>query len=127
MKSSLIALTMTTVAGFTGLMPRATAAGDNITFNMVRAAGATCLSNHAHGRVTVSDLGPVQNMHVEVVGLTPNNDFTLFLYAAFGETVRPELVPRRDPYRQRRERRRRLHWDLQRGNLRARRYCGADE
>ena len=80
MKSSLIALTITMVAGFTGLMPRATAAaGDNITFNMVRAAGATCLSNHAHGRVTISDLGSVQNMHVEVVGLTPNNDFTLFI------------------------------------------------
>src|SRR5215470_14536120 len=68
------------VAGFTGLLPRATAAaGHNITFNMVRAAGAMCLSNHAHGRVTVSDLGPVQNMHVEVVGLTANNDFTLFI------------------------------------------------
>ena len=80
MKSSLIALTITMVAGFAGVTPRASAAaGDNITFNMVRAAGATCLSNHAHGRVTVSDLGPVQNMHVEIVGLTPNNDFTLFI------------------------------------------------
>ena len=77
MKSSLLTITM--VAGFIGLMPRASAAGDNITFNMVRAAGATCLSNRAHGRVTVCDLGPVQNMHVEVVGLTPNNDFTLFI------------------------------------------------
>jgi hypothetical protein len=80
MKSTLLALTMTAIAGLTCLAPRATAeAGDNFTFNMVRAANATCLSPKAHGRVTVSDLGPVQNMHVEVTGLTPNNDFTLFI------------------------------------------------
>jgi hypothetical protein len=70
---------MMMVAGFSGAVPRAMAEGDNVTFNMVRAAGATCLSSKAHGRVTVSDLGPVQNMHVEVFGLTPNNDFTLFV------------------------------------------------
>ncbi len=80
MKSTLLALTMTAVAGFPGLAPRALAApGDNVTFNMVRATGATCLSSKARGRVTISDLGPVQNMHVEVQGLTPNNDFTLFV------------------------------------------------
>jgi len=80
MKNTLLALALTAAASFTGLVPCAQAApGDNLTFNMVRAAGATCLSNHARGRVTVSDLGPVQNMHVEVSGLTPNNDFTLFI------------------------------------------------
>jgi hypothetical protein len=80
MKSTFLALAMTVVAGITSLAPCASAAaGDNLTFNMVRAAGATCLSNKARGRVTISDLGPVQNMHVEVFGLTPNNDFTLFI------------------------------------------------
>jgi hypothetical protein len=80
MKSTFLGLVLTTMAGLTSLVPCASAApGDNITFNLVRAAGATCLSSKARGRVTVSDLGPVQNMHVELFGLTPNNDFTLFI------------------------------------------------
>jgi hypothetical protein len=80
MKNTLLAVAMAAVAGWSGMVPRAVAApGDNTTFNMVRAAGATCLSNKARGRVTISDLGPVQSMHVEVSGLTPNNDFTLFV------------------------------------------------
>lgn len=80
MKSTLLALTMTAITGFAGLAPCAqAAAGDNTTFTMVRAAGATCLSSRARGRVTLSDLGPVQTMHVEVTGLTPHNDFTLFV------------------------------------------------
>src|ERR1700751_1972190 len=62
------------------MVPRAAAApGDSTTFTMVRTAGATCLSNKARGRVTISDLGGVENMHVEVSGLTANNDFTLFV------------------------------------------------
>lgn len=53
--------------------------GDSITFKMVPSATATCLASDAHGRVTISDLGAVQNMHVEVTGLTPFNEFTLFV------------------------------------------------
>jgi len=80
MKSTFLGCVLTTVAGLTSLMPCASAAaGDNITFNLMRAAGATCLSSKARGRVTVRDLGPVQNMHVEWFGLTPTNDFTLFI------------------------------------------------
>ncbi len=80
MRSTLLAVAMTAVAGLGAIVPSAVAApGDNTTFSMVRAAGATCLSNKARGRVTISDLGSVQNMHVEVSGLTPNNDFTLFI------------------------------------------------
>jgi len=80
MKNTLLAVTMAAVAGLGAMVPSAVAApGDNTTFTMVRAAGATCLSNKARGRVTISDLGAVQNMHVEVSGLTPNNDFTLFI------------------------------------------------
>lgn len=56
------------------------AANDNTVFNLVKSAGAaSCLQNGARGRVTISDLGPVQNMHVEVVDLPPNTDFTLFV------------------------------------------------
>jgi|SRR5215468_537640 len=80
MKSTFLGLVLSAVAGLSSLLPYASAAaGDNITFDLVRAAGATCLSGKARGRVTVSDLGSVQNMHVELFGLTPNNDFTLFI------------------------------------------------
>ena len=80
MKKSILMGAFTTLITLSGIVPQAVAApGDSITFNMVRAAGATCLAPNAHGRVTVSDLGPVQNMHLEVVGLTPNNSFTVFI------------------------------------------------
>jgi hypothetical protein len=63
-----------------GAVPQAAAAaGDSISFEMARAAGATCLASNARARVTVSDLGPVQNLHIEMFGLTPNNTFTLFI------------------------------------------------
>jgi len=54
--------------GSIGIVPLAkAAAGDNATFFMVKSAGAVpCLDAAASGRVTISDLGPVQNMHVEV-------------------------------------------------------------
>jgi hypothetical protein len=42
------------------------------------AAQASCLQN-ASGQVTVSSLGPVENMHVEVTGLPPNTDFDFFV------------------------------------------------
>jgi hypothetical protein len=65
---------------FVSMVPQAAAAaGDNFGFTMVRNAGATCLSNDAHGRVTVSDLGSVQNLHVEVFSLPANTGFTLFV------------------------------------------------
>src|SRR5215813_3160673 len=54
-------------------------AADNNSFNLAVAPGLTCLPAAAHARVTVSDLGPVQNLHLEVFGLTPNNSFTVFV------------------------------------------------
>ena len=74
-----VALAVATIV--VGMVPRAAAAAsDSILFNMVRSAGAaSCLSPNARGRVTISDLGPVQNMHVEVFGLAENTDFTLFV------------------------------------------------
>jgi len=67
--------------GSIGIVPLAeAAAGDSTIFKMVKSAGAVaCLDAKAHGRVTISDLGPVQNMHVEVSNLPPNTDFTLFV------------------------------------------------
>jgi hypothetical protein len=64
----------------TAVAPQLNAAvGDSITFNMIASPGATCLPSVARGRVTVSDLGPVQNLHLEVFGLTPNTSFTTFI------------------------------------------------
>ena len=63
------------------LAPAAIAApGDSLVFNMVKSAGAvSCLQPGARGRVTISNLGPVQNMHVEVFDMPANTDFTLFV------------------------------------------------
>lgn len=44
----------------------------------MQAAQSTCLP-YAAGRVTISSLGPVENMHVEVEGLPPNTDFDFFV------------------------------------------------
>jgi len=64
-----------------GAVPLAkAAAGDSVTFFMAKSAGAlSCLDPAAIGRVTISDLGPVQNMHVEVNKLPANTEFTLFV------------------------------------------------
>ena len=81
MKNTVLALAMAVVAGFTGMAPRANAAvGDSTTFSLkVSAGAAACLSVNAGGRVTISDLGPVQNMHVEVFNLPPKTEFATFL------------------------------------------------
>jgi len=50
-----------------------------ICFNMVPSgAAATCLPN-AMGRVRVRTMGPVEMMHVDVVGLPPNTGFDFFV------------------------------------------------
>ena len=81
MKNTLVAAALIVAAGFAGLLPRASAAaGDSINFNLrVSAGAAACLKSNAFGRVTVSDLGPVQNMHVELFNLPPNTEFATFL------------------------------------------------
>jgi len=80
MKTKFIFSTLALTMALT-LVPAAMAAtNDSIEFNMVRSAGAAgCLSPNARGRVTISNLGPVQNMHVEAFSLPPNTDFTLFV------------------------------------------------
>jgi hypothetical protein len=81
MKTKFVFSTLALAIGLTALVTPATAAsGDSITFNMVRSAGAVgCINTHARGRVTISDLGPVQNMHVEVFALPAKTDFTVFV------------------------------------------------
>jgi hypothetical protein len=83
LKRSLLStsITLAVAIGSIGLVPQAkAAAGDSTTFFMVKSAGAvSCLNINASGRVTISDLGPVQNMHVEVFHLPPHTDFTLFV------------------------------------------------
>jgi hypothetical protein len=56
-------------------------AADNVVFSMVRSSAATaagCIST-AKGRVTITSLGPVENMHVEISGLPKNTGFDLFV------------------------------------------------
>jgi hypothetical protein len=81
MKNTLLAMAIAAVLSFTALVPSASAAaGDSITFNLKLSAGAaTCLASNAFGRVVISDLGPVQNMHVEVFHLPSNTEFAAFL------------------------------------------------
>jgi hypothetical protein len=81
MKNKILAIALAVVAGLTGMASRANAAaGDSNTFSLrVSAGAAACLSTTASGRVTVSDLGAVQNMHVEVFNLPPKTEFATFL------------------------------------------------
>src|SRR6266567_2683137 len=73
MKKSLLAasLALAVAICLIGIVPLANAAaGDSTIFFMTKSAGAVpCLNAAASGRGTISDLGPVQNMHVEVSNL----------------------------------------------------------
>jgi hypothetical protein len=81
MKTKFLFSILAVALALSAFVPSAAAAtNDSINFNMVRSAGASsCLSANARGRVTISNLGPVQNMHVEVFSLPANTDFTLFV------------------------------------------------
>ena len=83
MKRSFLSLVpvLALAVGSMCLLPLANAAvNDSFVFNMVKSAGAvSCLAATAHGRVTLSNLGEVQNMHIEVFDLPPNTDFTIFV------------------------------------------------
>ena len=81
MTKSFLTTLLTSAIALTGLASQANAAtGDSIKFRMVRSAGAaSCLHERAYGKVTISDLGTVQNMHVEVFGLPAATEFTVFL------------------------------------------------
>src|SRR5215813_13310993 len=79
MKAFLTAI-LTVALGAGIAVPTAAAAeGDNIRFPMVVSSGASTCLPHATGKVTISDLGPVQNMHIEVSGLPPKTEFDTFV------------------------------------------------
>jgi hypothetical protein len=53
-----------------------------VTFDMVRSPGLAAfpqVAPHAHGRVRIESVGPVEIMKVKVWGLPPNTDFDLFV------------------------------------------------
>jgi hypothetical protein len=80
MKKAILTVAIAMAMGFLGTAPRAlAAAGGTINFKMVVSAGAAGCLPAAQGRVTIHDIGPVQNMHVEVAGLPANTEFTTFL------------------------------------------------
>lgn len=80
MKKAIFAAALAMAMGFPGTAPRAVAAagGTNV-FKLVVSSGAAACLPHAQGRVTIHDLGPVQNMHVEVAGLPAKTEFATFL------------------------------------------------
>jgi hypothetical protein len=80
MKNKMWMALLTAVLALTSAVPQLVAAqGDSISFNLIAAKGLSCLPSVARGRVTVSDLGSVQTMHLEVSGLTPKTSFTVFI------------------------------------------------
>jgi hypothetical protein len=78
---TLLSAALATVVGLIGFSARPVAAapGDNTIFFMkVSPGAATCLPQ-AKGRVTVSNVGPIENLHVEVSGLRKNTDYDFFV------------------------------------------------
>jgi hypothetical protein len=56
--------------------------GDDFKFDLVRSNGLAnfpAVLPHAHGRVKIESVGPVEIMKVKVWGLPPNTDFDLFV------------------------------------------------
>jgi len=56
--------------------------GDDFKFDLIRSAGLVnfpSVAPHAHGRVKIESVGPVEIMKVKVWGLPPNTDFDLFV------------------------------------------------
>lgn len=76
-------IAITVAIGCASIVPQPAfaAAGDSFSFRMVpSAAAASCLAyNLPYGQVTISDLGPVQNMHVEVFHMPAKTEFDLFV------------------------------------------------
>jgi len=81
--TAVIAIAVAGAVGFTNIVSQPVFAedGKNFSFRLVPSPGVTsCLAYKLpYGQVTVNDLGPVQNMHVEVFNLPGNAEFTLFV------------------------------------------------
>ena len=74
MAITLLTSTITALVSSTAM-----AKGDSIQFPMRVSSGAVACLPWATGRVTVSSLGSVENLHVEVSKLRPNTNYDLFL------------------------------------------------
>jgi hypothetical protein len=88
LRSLLATIAVTVIAlavaiGFASIAPQPVfaSAGNNFSFRLVPSPGVTsCLAYKLpYGQATVNDLGPVQNMHVEVFNLPGDEEFTLFV------------------------------------------------
>jgi hypothetical protein len=77
---TIFAVALAAVAGLTGMTTRMQAAtGDIVAFNLAHSNGAVCLPATSRARVTLSDQGTVQKMHIDALGLPANTTFTTFI------------------------------------------------
>lgn len=76
LKKSVPVAVMATTCGLISVAPGDTRKCDDLDFKMV--AAQSCLPR-ATARVTISSLGPVEKMRVEVSGLPPNTNFDFFV------------------------------------------------
>lgn len=83
-KKNLLSVALAATTCLAGLVPGAANASNNLSFHMVPSSAKTCLAN-AYGYVTISSLGAVENMHVEVNGLPPKTDFDFFVIQVPGK------------------------------------------
>jgi hypothetical protein len=77
----MLAAAVTLTIGLTGIsaQPVAAAPAKSTTFAMKVSPGAAACLPNATGRVTVTALGPVETLHVEVFKLKPKTDYDLFV------------------------------------------------
>jgi hypothetical protein len=79
LKQNLLTAALLVTTALTGLTAEPVSAAGNLFFKMQPSQGAlTCLP-YAFGSVTVSSLGPIENMHVVVRNLPPNTNFDFFV------------------------------------------------
>ncbi len=78
-KTTLISAAITAVACLSSVTPATVVASNNLLFRMLPSSGAAACLPKAIGYVTVTSLGPVENMHVEIRGLPPKTNFDFFV------------------------------------------------
>ena len=78
-KKTLLSTAMTAVVCLSNVAPNTANAANNLFLKMIPSTGASTCLPKAIGYVTVTSLGPVENMHVEVRGLPPKTNFDFFV------------------------------------------------
>ena len=79
MKRSLSALAIIVAGGLVAMAPSVSRANDTFTFPLTRSAGVAACLSEANGTVTLNSLGIVEEMHIQVNFLPPNQDFDVFV------------------------------------------------